>query len=405
MRGIPGSGVIVFFLVIILIEVLAYLGILQLISGKRQRKLGSIIYGFTTMSFLVIWMIAFFNPEKIRQTTDYTFFYFVIALSVMNLFPKALMALATIISFPFRMLRDQFLSKLILLSGVLISLGIILSVAYGITFGKETLQTNKVDLYLDSLPPQLNQLKIVQISDFHLGSFKSDQFLQTTTAEINRLKPDLIVFTGDMVNNYYQEMIGFENALKEMKAPYGKFAIFGNHDYGDYSNWDEPEDKAINHAKVSQKIRDAGFKLLQNRNEKVEMNDTSLYIVGVENWGHKPFPQYAELDSAMQNVPAPAFKILLTHDPAHWEAEVLPKTNIALTLSGHTHGGQFGLKIAGITFSPMYLAQKFWAGLYLNNNQYLYVNQGWGCVGFPGRIDMNPEITLLTLHSNRIETN
>ena len=404
MRGIPGSAVILFFVVILLVELLAYLGIIQLLSGKRQRRIFSIIYWAVTVAFLSIWLSAFLNPEKIRETTSYAFFYFVISITILNLVPKGLSAISALISFPLRLLKNKVVANTVMLSGLLLSFGFLLSIGYGISIGKKTLQTNNVDLHFDSLPAELNGLRLVQISDFHLGSFSNNDFLQTTTKAINRLQPDIIVFTGDMVNNYYQEMSGFEEALEQMKAPYGKFAIFGNHDYGDYSNWKTPEAKLANHAEIIRKIRAAGFDLLQNQHAKITIRDTCLYMIGVENWGHKPFPQYAELDTAMENVPQNSFQILLTHDPAHWKAEVIRKTHIPLSLSGHTHGGQFGVKMAGITFSPMYFVQTLWAGLYHHKDQYLYVNQGLGCVGFSGRIDMNPEITLLTLYSNRVET-
>ncbi len=405
MRGIPASGIIMFLVIILLIELLAYLGIVQLVKTKRSRKIVSIIFWAVSLGFVSVWLSAFMNPDKIRQTTNYDFFYFVISLSVMNLFPKGLIALATIIATPFRLFRNKIYSHTILLSGILISFGMLLSIAYGISIGKTTLQIDKIDLSLDSLPEELDQLRVVQISDIHLGSFQNDKFVEETANAVNDLKPDLLVFTGDMINNYYQEMLGFENALQKMNAKYGKFAIWGNHDYGDYSNWKSKEDKAENHRIVADKIRDAGFDLLQNQSSRVAIKDTAIYIIGVENWGHKPFPQYADLELAMASVPNDAFRILLSHDPAHWEDEVRNKTSIPLTLSGHTHGGQFGFKIGGISFSPMYMIQPLWAGLYNSNKQYLYVNQGLGCVGFPGRIDMNPEITVLTLHSNTVKTN
>ncbi|WP_372772323.1 metallophosphoesterase [Mangrovibacterium sp.] len=403
MRGIPASGVILFFIVIFLIELFAYWGIVQLVNGKKIRRLVSFIYGLVSVTFLLIWLSAFLNPDKIRQTTDYGFFYFVISLSVLNLFPKSLIAIATIISAPLKLLRSKQLPQIILLSSVIISFGMILTIGYGLSVGKKNLQTNHLEIWLDDLPEKLDGLRVIQISDLHLGGFDDDQFLRKAEQKINELDGDILVITGDMVNNYHQEMIGFEEALERMTANYGKFAIFGNHDYGDYSNWQNPADKEANHLLIIDKIRAAGFQLLRNQSSKLKLADTSLYIVGVENWGHRPFPQYAELDSALTDVPENAFMILLSHDPAHWESEVVPETSIPLTLSGHTHGAQFGFKLAGISISPMYFIQPLWAGLYQNGNQYLYVNQGFGCVGFPGRIDMNPEITVLTLRSNSIK--
>jgi len=397
MRGIPATGVFIFIFMIILLEILGYVGIIQLVNGKRWKRNASFIYWLITVLFLVIWLTAFLNPEKIRHTSDYGFFYFVIFIALLNLLPKAIISVFLLISVPFRLFNNKSLSKIIILSGLIISFGVILTLGYGVTLGGKTIRTEEVQLSVPALPESLRGLKIVHISDLHLGSFGNDRFLARCVKKINRIRPDLILFTGDIVNNFYQEMNGFEGQLKTLKAGCGKFAILGNHDYGDYSDWDSKEDKAFNQRMIDQKISDAGFQLLMNQSEKVKFNDTAFYITGVQNWGHKPFPQYADLDSAMINVPKGAFKILMTHDPAHWVSKVVPYTDIPLTLSGHTHGGQFSLKFAGIAFSPIYLVEKDWGGLYQEDHQYLYVNRGIGCVGLPGRIDMAPEITVLTL--------
>lgn len=402
MRGIPSSGVILFFLVIICIELLAYFGIRGLIPGKKQKRMITVFYWLITAVFLGTCVYAFANPEKIRETTNYDFFYFVISLSILNLVPKSIIVVFTVLSFPLQLLRDKFYSRLVKLSGLLLSFGVLLSIIYGISIGKKATQLNRVSIQFDQLPESLHNLRIIQLSDLHLGSFQNDNFLRQTAKRINDLEPDLILFTGDMVNNYYQEMLGFEDALAAMHAKYGKYAIWGNHDYGDYSNWKNDTAKVANHQRIGSLIREAGFDLLENESRKIAIRDTSFYMMGVENWGHKPFPQYAKLKKAMQGVPEQSFKVLMTHDPAHWEAEVIPTTSINLSLSGHTHGGQFGVKIGGLTFSPMYLVQYLWAGLYRSGNQFLYVNQGYGCVGFPGRIDMNPEITVLQLQSKSV---
>jgi len=209
------------------------------------------------------------------------------------------------------------------------------------------------------------------------------------------------MFTGDLVNNFGKEILEFEPYLKALSAKYGKYAIVGNHDYGDYSNWHDSISKLKNRVLIQTKLTKSGFNILLNKWTKVSIKDTSIYIIGVENWGHPPFPQYARLDLATDSLPKNSFKILLSHDPAYWESKVVTETDIPLTLSGHTHGGQFGIKIAGIEFSPLYLYQKKWGGLYKYENQYLYVNRGLGSIGFWGRIDMRPEITVLTLHRTK----
>jgi predicted MPP superfamily phosphohydrolase len=289
-----------------------------------------------------------------------------------------------------------------LVGAALIGLGLTSVIAYGILLGRNRVNVVCKDLYFDNLPKQLEGFKIVQLSDIHLGSFgKNTWVLNKTLKEVDALKPDLLLFTGDIVNNFSEEINGFESLLTQFKAKYGKYAILGNHDYGDYYQWTDQKSKAENLKEIELGLTNSGFKLLLNQWERIVVNDTAFALIGVENWGHKPFPQYADLEMATKEIPFGLFQILMTHDPAHWDAIVVPQTNIPLTLSGHTHGGQFGVKIAGIVFSPMFLVQEKWGGLYESDYQLLYVNTGLGTIGFPGRVEMNPEITLLTLHKTR----
>ncbi|MEN6453456.1 MAG: metallophosphoesterase [Prolixibacteraceae bacterium] len=396
MRGIT-SGILIFTLIILVVEILGFLGITLLVRRKKRRWMVGVTYWFFTAVFLTLWLAAFLDTEKIRHTTDYSFFYLAIFISVLNFFPKALLSLFVILSVPFSLARDKIRSQIILLSGLILSSGMVLTIGYGLIAGKKVIRMEEFRLDIADLPAGLNGVKIVHISDIHLGSYGRDRFLKRCVEKINKVEPDFILFTGDMVNNFYQEIVDFEDQLGEFKARSGKFAILGNHDYGDYSDWNSPKDKALNLKRIKQKVGEAGFQLLLNRSVKVNIRDTSLYIIGVENWGHPPFPQYARLDSARQNIPEKSFQILLTHDPAHWSDQVLYKTDIPLTLAGHTHGGQFAIKIAGMEFSLISLINKYWGGLYRENNQFLYVNRGLGCVGLPARIDMAPEITVITL--------
>lgn len=396
MRGISG-GILIFTVIILIVEILGYLGMIQLIRERLWKKRITILYWSTTIILITFWLLAFWDPERIRRTSDYSFFYFVIFIWTLNFFPKALLSVFVIFSFPFRILRNKARSQMILLSGLILDLGMIMTIGAGAVAGKRILRTEEVELAIPSLPAGLNGLKIVQLSDFHLGSFKNDRLLKRCVDGINRMNPDLILFTGDLVNNYHQEIDGFEDQLKALEARYGKFAVLGNHDYGDYTDWNSPREKSRNFGLILKKIRECGFQLLLNQSEKIAVEDTSFYLIGVENWGHPPFPQYARLDSALRHVPAKSFRVLMTHDPEHWNDQVLFKTDIPLTLSGHTHGGQIGMRIAGIGFSPICLVEKRWGGLYRENNQFLYVNRGIGCIGFPARIDMAPEITVFTL--------
>jgi predicted MPP superfamily phosphohydrolase len=269
---------------------------------------------------------------------------------------------------------------------------------YGSVIGKRLLVTNTVTIANSKVPPSFNGYKIIQLSDIHLGSFNhSKKLLVKTQQMILEEKPDLILFTGDLVNNFSNETKGWEPYFRSITRLAPCYSILGNHDYGDYTNWNDENEKRINFQKIIKAHSDFGFTILNNRNEKVRKGIDSIYVAGVENWGLPPFPQYANLDSAIQNIPENVFVILLSHDPAHWEKVVKHKKEIDLTLSGHTHGFQWGITKAGIKFSLAWLARKNWGGLYEYEDSKLYVNTGLGAVAIPWRINMPPEITVFTL--------
>lgn len=248
------------------------------------------------------------------------------------------------------------------------------------------------------LPESFDGLRIVHISDLHLGSFGFRYHIfERAVAMINDLHPDIIFFTGDLVNNYAWELRGWEPILKKLKSKIGKYSILGNHDYGDYTNWETALEKQQNFEAIKNFHKNVGFQLLLNSAKKLCIADQAIAIVGVENWGKPPFKQYGDLEKALRNVHEIPFKILLTHDPSHWEAQVVTKTDIALTLSGHTHGMQAAFIIGNTQWSPIKFKYKQWAGLYKNKLQQLYVTRGLGWMGFPGRIGMRPEITLIEL--------
>ena len=400
MRGIPSSFIIFFFAFVFVVELISYYGFHTLINrfSKITRTYLTIVYVFSSLAVTSLIVYSFSNPDVLRQSRDYQFFFIVIYLSFLNLFPKTFFSLVVLISFLFRWLIGLHGQMLALAGSFLLSTGIFVVITYGVLVGRYDIYVEKQNLYFPDLPEQLNGLKIVQLSDIHFGSYgKNSKAIKETIKIVENLKPDLLLFTGDIVNNFAEELNGFEPYLKHLSARYGKFAILGNHDYGDYYRWPDTISKRQNLDLIKSGLTETGFKLLQNQWKKIDVNDTSFSLIGVENWGHPPFPQYANLDMAMNGIPKNSFKILMSHDPSHWDAIVVPQTDIPLTLSGHTHGGQFAIKIAGIEFSPIYFYQKHWGGLYQSDNQLLYVNRGLGTVGFPGRVDMRPEITVLTL--------
>ncbi len=271
-------------------------------------------------------------------------------------------------------------------------------IAYGIFKTIYHFKVHHFKIKLAHLPNSFDGLRIVQISDLHLGSFNYRyHILDRAVNLINHLKPDLIFFTGDLVNNYAWELNGWGKVFKKLVAEKGKYAVLGNHDYGDYSEWESIKTKQENFKTLKNFYADIGFKLLLNASKIIEKNGESLAIIGVENWGSPPFKQYGDLLQAMKQAKNIPFKILLSHDPTHWNEEVVRKTDIALTLSGHTHGMQAGFQYKNMQWSPIKYKYPHWAGLYNVGYQYLYVNRGLGWMGFPGRLGMRPEITFIEL--------
>ncbi len=274
-------------------------------------------------------------------------------------------------------------------------------IVFGILKTVYRFKIHPIKIKSDVLPSSFRNLKIVHISDLHIGSFNYRYtILDRAVTQINELKPDILVFTGDLVNNYAWELRGWAAVFSKLIAKKGKFAVLGNHDYGDYSTWESEEAKQENFNSIKEFYKKTGFKLLLNEAEIITENSNEIAIVGVENWGKPPFKQYGDLKQALQNVSHIPLKILLSHDPSHWSEEVLNKTNITLTLSGHTHGMQVGINLGNKKWSPIQYKLKQWAGLYKEKKQYLYVNRGLGWLGFPGRIGMRPEITLIELDND-----
>jgi predicted MPP superfamily phosphohydrolase len=290
--------------------------------------------------------------------------------------------------------RSVFLRNLALVIG-----GVPVTALFaGIFYGAYRYKIHRVSLTFKHLPKEFDGLKIVQLSDIHSGSFTKKHAVEKGIRMVNELKPDVILFTGDLVNNKTDEVEPWISVLSKLSAPMGVFSILGNHDYGDYYNFPSETDKRKNLMEMHQSHKKLGWRLLLNESTSLEKNGARISLIGVENWGMKGFAKYGKLDKAYASA-TEDFKILMSHDPTHWDAQVKTEfKDIALTLSGHTHGMQFGIEIPGfIKWSPSSLAYKHWAGLYQEANQYLYVNRGFGFLGYPGRVGIWPEITELTL--------
>lgn len=297
---------------------------------------------------------------------------------------------------PYDASRSRFLAQMSLFAG-----GIpFVSLLYGMIRNPYRYTVFQETVRLKNLPEVLDGLRIVQISDIHSGSFLLKEPVENAIHLINQQKPDLAFFTGDLVNSVAREVEPFIDIFSGVKAKYGVFSVLGNHDYGDYHQWERPEDKERNLENLKDAHRQMGWDLLLNENRLIDINGEKVAVIGVENYSaHPRFPKYGDLDKAYEGAEPAPLKVLLSHDPSHWEEQVTKKyKDIALTFSGHTHGMQFGVEIPGwIKWSPNKYVYKQWAGLYRQGQQYLYVNRGLGYLGYPGRVGILPEVTVIDL--------
>ena len=398
------TNFIVLLAVFFIIEIYVYQAIRN-ITTNNYIRIGYWVFTLLAYGIILYWILTFNRASRDHQQIQ-------LMVSAMMIFvlPKLLSVIFLLIGdftrfveFGFKYFtakenyfpeRRKFIS-----TTALAAAGIFSALAIdGIIFGKYRHTVRKVKLRFKNLPENFKGYKIVQISDVHSGSFFNPQKLQKAIDLINEQDADVVLFTGDMVNNYADEFKPFIPLFKSIKAKDGKFSILGNHDYGDYGAWNSREEKAQNIPTLKNYQAEAGFKLLRNENIALEKNGEKIYLLGVENWGIKPFPQYGDLDKALKGVPEDAIKVLMSHDPTHFDEVVKKhKTHVHLTLSGHTHGMQFGLDLKNIKWSPVKFKYKIWADLYESEGKYLYVNRGFGVIAYPGRVGINPEITVIEL--------
>jgi predicted MPP superfamily phosphohydrolase len=406
---------ILFIALFVFIEVYAFKGLRELSSSLSPLWRKSLSIGFWSTTVISYGLIFFLMANRANMVNyrTYDLFNVVIGFMLICLVAKLFFSffhlfndLANLIKWiglkltekptsePHeKMNRIQFFNQV----GLAATAAMVGSMLYGVTKGKFQYRVLSEKLRYPHLPESFHGMRIVQISDMHLGSF-NQQFdeVQQGFDLINELEPDYIVFTGDLVNNFSDEAEPWIERLRGLKAKYGKFSILGNHDYGDYALAEYPELKQKHFERLLQIHGEAGFRLLRNEHVYLERNGERIALLGTENWG-LGFHQYGDLNKTTEGIDPSAFKIMLSHDPTFWEHHVLGKTDISLTLSGHTHGAQFGVELPslGIKFSPVSLRYKRWGGLYTENTQNIYINRGFGYLAFPGRVGMPPEITLL----------
>ena len=397
----------------IILDIVSYLGFKRAFPQFALRYYRQIRYVFLIQAVfsMIILLGGHFLDRQVSNYRLIAWYYYFFGIVVTLYLPKGVfmaflfvdLIFATISKFQ-RRLFDKFPrgSRCVFAKcGFWTSVVFAFIVVWGILFGRNNFSVDHVGIYIDELPSAFHGYKIVHISDLHAGSFawSTDRF-QKAVDLINQQEPNLIVCTGDMVNNFAAELTPLIPVFSQLKAPDGKYAVLGNHDYGGYYDWNHPADSIADHEALKNAIEQMGFALLNNQSVVISRyNSDKMALIGVENWGkEKRFPKRANLIQAMESVHDIPFKVLLVHDPLFWHYFVEGKTDIALTLAGHTHGMQIGVKFRNKRYSVSPPERsRFLEGLYSTDTQNLYVNRGLGVIGFPGRIGMPPEITVISL--------
>lgn len=402
-----------FFIIYLIADIYTFFGLRSLISDTHNRLLFSVGYVLSTVfvyyCFYKIWHIA--SNSGLFSGTEVNFYlglfltvfvaklFFVFFMLFQDL-PRMFAGVYNVI---FNSDKASYIpSRRKALTGIAAGLAAIpfLSMLYGVTKGKYKYTVKRLTLHFKNLPSEFDGYKIVQISDIHAGSFDSKEKVMHGIEMMNKLKPDAVFFTGDLVNSDKDEIDPYIDVFSKIKSKDGVYAVLGNHDYYGLYDVNEDEKDAYWENFIDKYLR-MGFDLLNNENRSISRNGQTIKIVGVENWGAgRWFPKEGDLDVALRNVADEDFCILLSHDPTHWEEKVLPhQKKIDLTLSGHTHGFQFGINIPGFKWSPAQYRYKRWMGLHEEKDQKLYINKGFGFLAFPGRVGMWPEITEIELRS------
>lgn len=388
---------LLFFFAVFIFSILPDIYILFRLLRRKLTLLGQILYLSVSVTITLLYIVAI---DSIRQQATAEAMVSLLWLNftyAMLYMPKFLYMAIAWLDHPIRHIRQWQRCNLFSIIGVSLALLYVVIVSYETIFERFNFTYPIVEIPIKSLPASYDGYKIVQLTDLHLGNLGSNEHqIEHIVTEVNKISPDLIVLTGDLVNNFSSEFAPYYSILSKLRAKDGIYSVMGNHDYGDYSPWESQEAKQANLREIRQAEARLGFHLLDNDHVILHHKGDSIALVGVENWGDPPFPQYGDLTQALQGVDPAMCKILLSHNPIHWSQEVVPQTDIALTLSGHTHGGQF--EIGGHSLAESRYKQ--WKGLYKQADQYLYVSNGIGYVGMPTRLFSRPEVTTLILKSS-----
>jgi len=399
---------------LLLVDLYVYQGYKVVISGQTtvvQRNLKIVYWAVTLLSLILVWLSGGRTDDKRNLST--------IARSVIMVqyVPKFLSLIFLLLDDLIRLIRwiSGFFSKtaheviektggvprseFLMTAGAVTAATLIGGFTFGILKGAHDYRIRRRTIVLKNLPKAFHGFKIVQLSDIHSGSFWNKRAVIGGVEMVMAEKPEVILFTGDLVNDTAGEMRDYQPVFEKLSAPLGVYSVLGNHDYGDYVPWNSIEQKAQNLRDLATVQKNMGWDLFINEHRTLKVDNEMLDIVGIENWGAKGrFPKYGKMDVAMKGTQDDVPKILLSHDPSHWRAQVLKEyPQIGLMLAGHTHGMQFGVEIPGVKWSPVQYMYPEWDDLYQEGDQQLYVNRGFGYIGFPGRLGITPEITVIEL--------
>ena len=416
MRGNLGF-IIIPLLIFILLDAYVFQGLKILTHGLSpniRRIIHGVYWSFTVVSLSGYLMFHLGNPDTWSPLWRTFMFSFILV----NYFSKLFVALFLLFDDLKRLVewiieklsglfgrepvksegtaisRSEFLVK----TGFLVAAVPFVSMSYGIIAGAYDYRVRRVKINLKNLPASFDGLTIGQLSDIHSGSFYNKKAVQGGVEMLLKEKPDLIFFTGDLVNNLASEVNEYIDVFSKVKAPLGVYSVMGNHDYGEYVKWPNAAARLANVNDVIRAHKVMGWDILMNENRILKKNGEKIAILGIENWGTGRWPKYGKMDQAYKGTEEASVKLLLSHDPSHWDGQVRPGyKDIDVMFAGHTHGFQFGIEIGDIKWSPSQYFYKQWAGLYKEDEQYLYVNRGFGFLGFPGRVGMPPEITIFEL--------
>ncbi len=415
------SGFIWIIVCIMVLLVLYVFQVVKMVSQNGSSKVKMLVYSaywiISGLSFLIVIITPFIHLDLLHKGfRNYIFF------TLVGLYFAKLIAAAFFLIDDIRRViqwasskiffrntegegTGEAISRSVFLSwlGLGVGGGLFISLMHGFS-NKYNYEVRRIKLVFDNLPPSFKGLKIIQISDIHSGSFTDKSAVGKGVDKILQEKADLLLFTGDLVNNLAEEMEDYMDVFSRLKAPMGVFSVLGNHDYGDYYYGSNPVgEKAIakenNLERLKKTHAELGWRLLMNEHVVLEKNGAQIALLGIENWSAKArFPKYGKMKEAYAGAEKYPFKILMSHDPSHWDAQVRTQyPDIDLALAGHTHGMQFGVELPGFKWSPVQYLYKQWAGLYEEGKQKLYVNRGYGFIGYPGRVGIMPEITVIEL--------